>query len=107
MEMLELELKSEIRDRLETALGERLRRIVLYGSEARGDAQPDSDIDLLVVLADPIRLGDDIETITRALYPLQRRIPERPLHAMPASDHAYRVAEYALYRQAQEEGIPL
>jgi predicted nucleotidyltransferase len=27
-------------------------RIILFGSHARGDAQPDSDIDLLVVLAE-------------------------------------------------------
>ncbi|HLA64926.1 MAG TPA: nucleotidyltransferase domain-containing protein [Rhodothermales bacterium] len=30
--------------------GERLERVVLYGSHARGDAGPDSDLDLLVVL---------------------------------------------------------
>jgi predicted nucleotidyltransferase len=30
----------------------RPRRIILFGSQARGDATPDSDIDLLVVLDD-------------------------------------------------------
>jgi predicted nucleotidyltransferase len=32
--------------------GERLRRVILFGSWARGDAHPESDIDLLVVLRD-------------------------------------------------------
>jgi predicted nucleotidyltransferase len=29
--------------------GARIRRIILFGSRARGDAKPDSDLDLLVV----------------------------------------------------------
>jgi len=32
--------------------GDRVRRIILFGSRARGDARPDSDYDLLVVLRD-------------------------------------------------------
>ncbi len=34
--------------------GNRLAGIVLYGSKARGDSHPDSDIDLLVLLYGPI-----------------------------------------------------
>ena len=30
--------------------GDRVRRIILFGSRARGDARPDSDYDLLVIL---------------------------------------------------------
>ncbi len=30
--------------------GPRVQRLVLYGSRARGDAEPDSDVDVLVVL---------------------------------------------------------
>jgi predicted nucleotidyltransferase len=35
---------------LEEVYGSRLARVVLFGSQARGDALPDSDIDVLVVL---------------------------------------------------------
>ncbi len=41
---------AEAKARLEALYGERLDRLVLYGSHARGDARPDSDVDLLVVL---------------------------------------------------------
>lgn len=42
----------ELRAGLKRIYGERLVEIVLYGSRARGDADPDSDIDVLIVLRD-------------------------------------------------------
>jgi predicted nucleotidyltransferase len=41
---------AELRSGLEQLYGERLRGLYLFGSRARGDAQPDSDVDVLVVL---------------------------------------------------------
>jgi len=49
---------SELRRRLEALYGDRLVRLVLYGSQARGDARPWSDIDVLAVLKGPV---DDFE----------------------------------------------
>ncbi len=51
---------AEARQRLEALYGDRLRRVILYGSQARGEARPKghpsggSDVDLLVVLDGPI-----------------------------------------------------
>ena len=39
-----------LRTELALILGDRLEAIYLYGSQARGDARPDSDIDVMVVL---------------------------------------------------------
>ena len=43
----------ELRKRFEVFYGNRLAHMVLFGSRARGDAEQDSDFDVLVVLHAP------------------------------------------------------
>lgn len=45
-------------------------RVILFGSHARGDARPDSDLDLLVVLPDPTDRRRAAIEIRRALRDL-------------------------------------
>ncbi len=61
-------LLDQLRDDLHGALGNNLERVTLYGSQARGDALPDSDVDVLVVL----RQADEaiLETVHRIAYQL-------------------------------------
>jgi predicted nucleotidyltransferase len=53
-------LLTELRSRFQALYGPRLVRLVLFGSRARGDAEPGSDIDVLVVLEGPVRPGEEI-----------------------------------------------
>jgi len=50
---------AELREGLEKLYGDRLVHLILYGSRARGDAEPDSDIDVMVVLKGPISHGQE------------------------------------------------
>lgn len=52
---------SDLRARFEKLYGDRLVKLVLYGSQARGDAEPGSDIDVLVVLRDEVQPCQEIE----------------------------------------------
>ena len=54
------------------------RRLVLFGSRGRGDARPDSDIDLLVVMPQstltPIERQCALRSLRAALRPLPLRV---------------------------------
>ena len=51
------EILAELRHYFNDLYGDRLVQLILYGSQARGDAKPDSDIDILVVLNEPVSAG--------------------------------------------------
>ena len=91
---------------LEPVFGPRLRGIVLYGSEARGDAGPDSDIDFLVLLEGSPKEPEDSRAVIHAIYPLVLEIG-RPIHAEPVSIAEYEASAFPLYRSAKREGIAL
>jgi len=98
------ELLDQIKARLQEAFGQRLRGVVLYGSEARGEGRQDSDIDVLMLLEGPIQLGRDIHVSVQALYPLILRTG-RVIDAAPVDVRRYEAGAMALYRLAKKEGI--
>jgi uncharacterized protein len=51
---------SLLRTQLEQQYQERLGRVILFGSQARGEATEDSDIDVLIVLDDPVNASVEI-----------------------------------------------
>ena len=60
----EKEIVHLFHDRIMEAFGEKIISLYLFGSNARGDAGPDSDIDLLVITSeDDWRLADKIRII--------------------------------------------
>jgi predicted nucleotidyltransferase len=61
-----MEILRGYRDGLRAALGNELDSVVLYGSQARGEARgDDSDIDVLCVLRQPFNYGAMIERTSR------------------------------------------
>ena len=53
-------LLTELRSQFAALYGARFVQMVLYGSQARGEAEPGSDIDVIVVLQGPVSPGEEI-----------------------------------------------
>jgi uncharacterized protein len=102
--MISSEVLSEIKRRLQAAFGDRFHGVVLYGSEARGNAREDSDIDLLMLLEGPIKLGRDIDIGVESLYPIILRLG-RTIEAIPVDVQSYEAGQTYFYREAKREGI--
>lgn len=87
--------------------GDRVARVVLFGSRARGDARPDSDYDVAVFLR-----GDIADRIAESyrLADVSTAILEETgefIHAMPYRAEGYPDPGMPLMHEIRREGIDL
>ena len=54
-------LLTKLRNHLLELYGDRLDQTILFGSQARGEATENSDIDILIVLKDQVNCGEEIK----------------------------------------------
>jgi predicted nucleotidyltransferase len=95
----------ELKERLSAAYGERLHAVVLFGSEARGDARPDSDIDVLVVLETLTGdYGEELERGLAAVYPVALRLGRR-VSVKPLAREGYERGDSPLLREVRRSGV--
>jgi predicted nucleotidyltransferase len=94
---------SKFRTALNSLYGNRIERIVLYGSRARGDARPDSDYDFAIFLkdiSDRWAEADRISLISTDILDATGEV----VHAMPYRAEAY-YERSPLMHEVRREGI--
>lgn len=97
-------LLAECKQALAEHYGDRFRGLFLFGSVARGEDEPDSDVDLLILLADDFQYGTELWAIIKLFSPIQRKYG-RMLSPVPATESEFRERTQPLYKFALEEGM--
>ncbi|MBM3332845.1 nucleotidyltransferase domain-containing protein [candidate division WOR-3 bacterium] len=95
---------NELRRRLKELYGDRLVKLVLFGSQARGDADSDSDIDVLVVLKGRVAPGQEIERTGEIVSGISLE-HDVVVSCVYVSDERYRSEWTPLFSNVRREGV--
>lgn len=95
----------EFRAALERLYGQRLIKVILYGSWARNEATEDSDVDLLVVLEGDVQPGKEIDRMIDIITDINLK-HNVLLSVYPASDRDYKSLKSPLLMNVRREGVP-
>lgn len=99
LELLLAELRSELGD----LYGDRLVKLVLYGSQVRGEVHGESDVDVLVVLDGPIEPGEEIRRMGSVRTRIGLRY-EQAVSLLPVSEVDYTKRASAWLQNVHREG---
>jgi uncharacterized protein len=86
--------------------GDRLHHLTLFGSQARGDAELGSDIDVLVVLKPPVNPGEEIKRTGKAIADLSLHY-DVVISCLFMDETQYQTRNGSLLRNIRREGILL
>jgi uncharacterized protein len=96
----------ELEKGLKEFYGDRFRGLLLYGSYARGTAWEGSDVDLLLLLAEPLNPSREILALGSVAAPLSLD-SGLVLSVMPASADAFEKGESMFLRIVRREAVPI
>lgn len=97
-------LLRDLKAALADLYGERLHRVVLYGSHARGEATDASDVDVMVVLHGEVNPMREISRLVEVTYPLELETGQL-IAALPISVDDFTARDKPVVRHARAEGI--
>lgn len=103
--MIDLEkITAEFKVNMQQLYGERLDKVILYGSYARGDFHENSDIDFLVVLKDAVKIRwQEMDRIRPLKKELQNKY-NTDIQAMPVSQEYFLTGKNPFLYFVRKEG---
>lgn len=94
----------QFKSTLQQLYGERLSRLILFGSYARGEAREGSDIDFLVVLKDKnISVFSEIEKINNKVYNIILE-SGKLISFIPTTEDKFENSPNHFYTRVKQEG---
>ncbi len=99
-------LLNELKSGLVKIYGDRLFSVILFGSYARGEATPESDIDVMVVLADSVNAVEERARMSSLFWYFLRHYDEL-LSIIPMSKSRFLAGEISFLRVVKREGIEI
>ncbi|MFM7602050.1 MAG: nucleotidyltransferase domain-containing protein, partial [Pseudanabaena sp.] len=100
------DLLIELKASLVKLYGDRLFSLILFGSQARGEATPDSDIDVMAVLNDPVNVAEEIYRTSDIRYHFLNEYGEL-VSIIPTAKSAFLDSAISFIRVVKREGIEL
>ena len=98
------EVLGDLKRERESLYGERLKGLYLFGSYARGDAEPDSDVDVAVVLDDYEYASRELRMMSQVLNRLSLQ-HDILLAAIPLRVTEWRSRRTPLLENVRREGV--
>ena len=97
-------LLSELRQRLQALYGPRLEQLVLFGSQARREAEAGSDVDILVVLRGAVNAGQEIARTGPLMADLSLKY-DTVVSCLFISSERYATEDSPLLLNVRREGV--
>lgn len=107
--MINNEIKSilsNLKEQLLKIYNEKLIQVILFGSQAKGTANTDSDIDILIVLKGEINMGNEIERTSKIIVDFSLKY-DKVISRLFMSEDYFKNYQSALLRNIRQDGIVL
>ena len=100
-------LSQEVKQALTELYGNRLDRVILYGSYARGDFHAESDVDYMVILQDKeVKAGKEVRRMSPVMGPLALKYVT-DVSIFPVAVSKYESGYTLFYQSVQQEGVAI